>query len=347
MPVALFEFCLLASVIIAAGIVLTRCADAFAEITGFGRLLVGSIALAGSTSLAELIVDLSAIRLNLPNLAIGDLIGSSMMNLLILAIMDLSHHAKGKMLSRAAAAHALSGTLGIALTALVGLGILIGPRSPNASLFGIHVTVYLLSLGYVFGVRMIFIDQRLALRAAKEAVGVEQTKVENAVADKSYSGPTRGNLKRYVAGFVAAAMAIFYAGPRLAEVAGEIAELSGLETSFVGTTFVALSTSLPELVASITALRIGAFDLIVGNICGSNAFNMVLFLPLDAVHPGPLFSVADPAHLISLLAVIVCTAVVILGQLYWPDRRRRFIEPDAWLVILLICGAFGLVYVAS
>jgi cation:H+ antiporter len=137
---------------------------------------------------------------------------------------------------------------------------------------------------------------------------------------------------------------ICVAGPRLAEAAGKIAELSGLGSSFVGTTFVALSTSLPELVASITAVRMGAFDLIIGNIFGSNAFNMVLFVPLDAAYPGSLFAAANPSHVISVLAVIVCTAVVILGQLYGPDRRRRFLEPDAWLVILLVCGAIGLVY---
>jgi cation:H+ antiporter len=354
MASALIEFCVLAAIIIAAGTVLTRCADAFAEITGFGRLLVGSILLAGSTSLPELTVDLSAIRLDLPNLAIGDLIGSSLMNLLILAVIDLSHQAKGRMLSRAAAAHALSGTLGIALAAVVGIGILIGPRFPNASLLGIHLTVYLLALGYILGVRMIFIDQRMAVREAKEAAEAKQAKeagdspkASQASRESILGGTARPGLARYIAGFIAAAAVIFFIGPRLAEAAGKIAELSGLASSFVGTTFVALSTSLPELVASITAVRMGAFDLVVGNVFGSNAFNMVLFLPLDAAYPGALFAVANEAHVISVLAVIVCTAVVILGQLYWPDRRRRFLEPDAWLVILLICGALGLVYATA
>ena len=130
MTTAVLQFVLLAAVIIAAGSVLTRCADAIAELTGLGRLLVGSVLLAGATSLPELTVDLSAIRLNLPDLAVGDLVGSSLMNLLILAVMDLSHRSRGRMLSRAAAAHALSGTLTIALTALVGVGILVAPSRP-------------------------------------------------------------------------------------------------------------------------------------------------------------------------------------------------------------------------
>ena len=335
MLTAIFEFVLLASVIIVAGTVLTRCADAFAEITGLGRLLVGSILLAGATSLPELTVDLSAIRLDLPNLAVGDLIGSSLMNLLILAVMDLTHHGRGKMLSRAAAAHALGGTLGIALTALVGIGILIAPRWPNATLFGVHAAVWCLALGYALGVRSVFLDQRVAARTAVDTGAVSE------------AAPRHRRLGYYIAGFAAAAAVIFFIGPRMAETAGRIAEMSGLGSSFVGTTFVAFSTSLPELVASVTAVRLGAFDLVIGNVFGSNAFNMVLFVPLDFVYPGTLFAVANSAHVISVLAVIVCTSVVIMGQLYLPDSRTRFIEPDAWLVITLIVGALTLVYAAA
>lgn len=335
MTTAILEFLVLAAIIIAAGTVLTRCADAFAEITGAGKLLVGSVLLAGATSLPELTVDLSAIRLDLPNLAIGDLVGSSLMNLLILAVMDLTHHGRGKMLSRAAAAHALSGTLGIALTALVGVGILVAPRFPQATLLGVHAATWALAAGYCLGVRLVFLDQRVAARQAVET---------GAVAEEA---KPRGPLWRYVAGFVAAAGVIFFVGPHLAETAGRIAELSGLGSSFVGTTFVALSTSLPELVASITAIRLGAFDLVIGNVFGSNAFNMMLFVPLDFAYPGALFAAAAPAHVISVLAVITCTSVVIMGQLFLPDSRRRFIEPDAWLVISLILGALALVYATA
>lgn len=335
MLLAVAQFVVLAAIIIVAGTVLTHCADAVAEITGFGRLLVGSILLAGATSLPELTVDLSAVRMNLPNLAVGDLIGSSLMNLLILAVMDLSHQSRGKMLSRAAAAHALSGTLGIALTAMVGVGVLTAVHAPQLMLFNVHASVWIVAVLYLFGVRTVFLDQRIAAR-----------KTEETVAEAGALQP-RGKLSRYIAGFVAAATVIVLCGPYLAEAAGTIAELSGLGSSFVGTTFVALSTSLPELVASITAVRIGAFDLVIGNVFGSNAFNMLLFVPLDWAYPGPLFAAASPAHVISALAVIVCTSVVIMGQLYQRESRIRLLEPDAWLVIVLICGALFLVYATA
>lgn len=69
----LFEFVVLAGVVVAVGVCLANCADKIAEITRLGHLLVGSVLLAGATSLPELTVDITAIRLNMPDLAAGDL----------------------------------------------------------------------------------------------------------------------------------------------------------------------------------------------------------------------------------------------------------------------------------
>lgn len=254
------------------------------------------------------------------------------MNLLILAALDFTHHSNGKMLSRTAAAHALSGLLSIALTSLVGVGILTARQSPGWEFLGGHASVWLIGAGYALGVRMVFLDQRVALRAAIDAdVQVEEARV-------------RGPLWQLVLCFLVAAGAIVAAGPFLAASAGRIAELSGLGNTFVGTTLVAFSTSLPEVVTSFAAVRIGAFDLAVGNVFGSNAFNMLLFLPLDLIHPGALLATVNPLHVVSSMAATVATSVVIMGQLYQSEKRLRIIEPDSILVIMLVTSALGLIY---
>jgi cation:H+ antiporter len=313
---------------------LTRSADKIAEITGWGRLLIGSVMLAAATSLPELSVDISAVSQNLPDIAVGDLLGSSLMNLLILAVLDLSHRSRGKMFSRAASAHALSGVQCIALTAIVGIGFLTARRAPDFGLFGVHAAVWAVAVGYLLGVRLIFLDQRISLREAIES---------GATPPPAHS---RKGLVRCVLWFIAAAAIITITGPRLAASAGKIAQLSGLGGSFVGSTFVALSTSLPELVTTIAAVRLGAFDLAVGNIFGSNAFNMLLFFPLDLAFPGTLLAVASPVHMVSVLAVILAMAIAIMGQLYQSEAHRiRLLEPDAWLVIALVLGAMWLIYI--
>lgn len=134
---------------------------------------------------------------------------------------------------------------------------------------------------------------------------------------------------------------IIVAGPFLAEAAGELAELSGLGTTFVGSTMVALSTSLPELVATVAAVRMGAFDLAIGNVFGSNAFNMALFVPLDLAQSGPLLGLASATHAVTGVWVIIVSSVAVMGQIYNAESRRRIIEPDAMLVGLLVMAAMA------
>ena len=323
------QFILTAAVIVVAGTFLSRFADVIAELTGLGRLLIGSILLAGATSLPELSVDISAVRKMLPNVAVGDLMGSSLMNLMILGVIDLLPGSRGRALSRISSAHALPGALAIVLTALAAMAIV--TRS-NLSVYNISVAGLGLGLAYLFGMRMVYRDQRLSapMSTADQEVTERATR--------------RGALAKAALGFAAAAAVIVVAAPFLADAAGELAELSGLGGTFVGTTLVALSTSLPELVASLAALRMGAPDLALGNILGSNVFNMALLLPLDLAYPGQLFADVAVTHALTALTVIVVTAIVIMGQLYQADRRVRLVEPEGGLIIVLVIGSLVMVF---
>lgn len=329
---SLSQFGVCAVVVIIAGTVLAKAADRIAEITGFGRLLVGSILLAGATSLPELTVDISAIRIGAPDLAVGDLLGSSLANLLILAMLDLLKYSKGKMLSRASARHALSGSVSILMTAVAGLTILVGPKMGDVEWFGVSPGFVLVGIVYVFGARVIFIDQR-----ASAADISEHSQIEDPNIPAHRLGPE-------ILKFCVAAVVILLVGPFMSHAAEQFAAATGLGRTFVGTTLVALSTSLPEFVASLAAIRIGAFDLAVGNVFGSNAFNMMLLLPLDIIQKGPLSNVVSAGHCITSFTVIAATQIAIIGQLYHLEKRRRFIDPDAWLVIASAIAGLALVY---
>lgn len=334
MLIILAQFLVSAAVILIAGITLTRCADAIAEHTGLGRMLAGMILLATVTSLPELAVDISAVRMGMANLALGDLMGSSLFNLLILGVLDLMHQSRGRMFSHTTAAHALSGTISICLTALAGLGILLGGRSIDLSFLGVGAAAWGVLIVFVLGVRLVFYDQKTLTQEA----GISLSKVAAPVHYRKLT------LRRAVIGFALAAIAIVITGPFLAHSAGRLAELSGLGNTFVGTTLVALSTSLPELITSLAAVRMGAFDLAVGNIFGSNSFNMAMLVPLDAFQSGALLAQVSATHLATCLAVIFITAIAIISQLYHVERRIRFIEPDAALVVALTLGALVILY---
>ena len=334
----------LAAVVATAGTILARAADRIAAVTGLGRLLVGSILLAAATSLPELSVDVAAVRGGMADLAAGDLLGSSLMNLLVLAGVDLAQRSGRRMLSREAASHALSATLSIALTGLAALAVLTAGRLPGFTPLGISGWSWAILAAWLLGGRMMFIDQRISVRAAAEAEAKAAAEGAEPPAEQESGRPRLAAVLLPGLVFAAAAVTLLVAGPRLAATADRLAAATGLGRTFVGTTLVAVTTSLPELVASIAAVRLGAFDLAIGNTFGSNAFNMVLFVPLDACHEGSLFAAVSPAHAVTAVAVIVATAVAVLGQLYHEERRIPVFEPDAVLVLLVVLGALLMVY---
>lgn len=303
------------ALVVAAGAALARYADAIADISGLGRLWIGSVLLAGATSLPELGTDIAAVRLRAPDLAAGDLFGSSMANMLILAMIDI-WPARSRVLRNATLDHALSACLAIVLTSLA--AFLVVSRS-KAEFFGVNPGSALLLVLYVGGTRAVYRHARRgeALKAA------EATPV-----------PPRLTLRKASIRFTLAAAAVLAAAPVFAWSAKGLAAVTGLGTTFLGTWLVGLTTSLPELVASVAAVRLGAFDLAVGNLFGSNAFNMALFFALDLAQPGSFFAAVDPSHALSGLFGIVLTSLGLAAIVYRAERRYALLEPDSALMVL-------------
>lgn len=336
MTASIIQFLLSATVILLAGYALSQFGDVIAKRTKLGGLLVGGLLIAGATSLPEMAVDINAIRLGAPDLAVGDLLGSSLINLLILAVFDLTRYSHGRMLSRASAAHALAASVSIAMTGMAGIFIQLGPKLEEAVFLRIGPGPVVLVATYLIGFRLI-VHSRVKSEAEPEEVSEIILPLVGAV-----------SLKGAVMGFVAAAVAILIAGPFLAKAADHLAKESGLGGTFFGSTFVALCTSLPEVASTFSAVRMGAFDMALGNILGSNSMNMALLLVLDVTDEGSLLSSVSPTHAYTALCVVVVTAVVILGQLYRVEKKKPFLEPDALLAIFLIlCSLTGLYFMKA
>jgi cation:H+ antiporter len=152
-------------------------------------------------------------------------------------------------------------------------------------------------------------------------------------------------LRRALVGFAAAAGVTLAAAPLFAYAAKELAVATGLGATFTGTWLVGLSTSLPELVTSIAAVRIGAFDLAVGNLFGSNAFNMSIFFWLELANPGgSLFSEASGAHALSGLFAIVMMSLGLAAIVYRARKRFTMLEPDSALIVLAYALALWILY---
>lgn len=325
---SIVQFFVSSASIIIAGIFLVRFSDRIAHITKLSRLIVGSLFLAAATSLPELFVDISAVNNKMPDLAVGDLMGSSIFNLFILGIADLAHKGSTVIFSRASAHHAMAALLSIGMTALAAAGILIEHQIKLPIIGPIGIISILIPITYLFGLRLVYFNQKIT----NEEPELKLHKIE------------RKPFLIALSGYLLSAGAILVAAPYLSEAAGEIAEGTGLGQSFIGTTLVALTTSLPELVSTIVSVRMGAYDLALGNIFGSNAFNILLLIPLDFINDGSIFSAVSTQHVFTALATIGITSLAVMGQLYQVEKRKSIIEPDAFAVISLTLTTLIILY---
>lgn len=288
---------------------------------------MGAILVAAATSLPELTTDLHAVLQGNPSLAVGDLFGSSMANMMILAVGDLlTRHTR--MLTRVTINQALVGTLGILLTAIAALGILgAGAGAP----FGIGWSAIAVGVVYVAGMRLLH-------RNRPEPPF--RTEAEVAEARRR-----AGELRTAFVGFGVAALVILVAARFLAASAAELAEAFGVSQGFIGVVLLAITTSLPEAVVSIASIRAGSYDLAVGNLLGSNCFNMAILLPLDVVDGGgPLLAAVEPGLVLAALFAMLLTALALLDVLNKSERKLWAIEPGPGAMILVYALGLYLVY---
>jgi cation:H+ antiporter len=307
-----------------AGVRLAKDGDTIAEGTGLGGMWVGAILIAGATSLPELTTDIHAVLQGNPGLAIGDLFGSNMANMLVLAVADLFSR-QGRMLTRVVVNQTLVATLAILLTSLA----VIGTLSRAGAVVGFGWPALAIGFTYFAGMRLLHRNRAEPPFATGEEVAAARR-------------ASRAGLRRAMIGFGLAAVVILMAAPFLAASTATIAEQLGISKGFAGMVLLALTTSLPEMVVTWTCIRVGAYDLAVGNLFGSNCFNMAAILPLDIVYGSGSILAAVPFELtIGGLFAILLMALAVLDVLNKSERRFWIIEPGpAFMVLAYFAGLY-------
>ncbi|NLG71600.1 MAG: sodium:calcium antiporter [Chloroflexi bacterium] len=320
------QFLISAAVIVAASMFLARYADAIALRTGLGRMFIGALLLSSVTSLPELLTTIQAFSQGVPNLAAGNLVGSNMFNMALLALADLAGRDR-RVLRSGAHRHALTGSLTLMMIALA-IFFLVADIDVQVGWVGLDSIV--LILAYIGGVRLLQAQSRAVAREQQDEVIPEGV-------------PPLG---RAIIGFILAAAVLTVISPVLVSSSSAIAEVTGLGTSFVGLTLVALVTSLPEVVTTTQLVRDGAEDMAVGNLFGSNMFNMFAIGLVDFFYlPGRFLGVIESSFVLVGMIGLIMTALGLIGNLARIERRLWFIEIDALLMLVLYFGGLWLLYV--
>jgi cation:H+ antiporter len=300
------QFGIALALITAAGSELARQGDVIATRTGLGGTWVGLILLATVTSLPELITGVSAVVLaDAADIAVGAILGSCVFNLAIIVVLDFLMR-EVPLYSRLSPNHVLSAAFGIILIGVVGFSLLLEHRGRGLAVG--HVGIYspIIAVIYLMAVRTLFRHER----------NCESRPVESgAVA----SGTSLGAALWI---YALAATVVVATGVWLPFIGQRLAVVMGVGETFVGTLLIALATSLPEVVVTVGALRIRAFNMAVSNLFGSNLFNVVILVFEDLVFlPGSILTVVSELHTMSAMSAIVMTGIAVVGLVYQPQRR--------------------------
>jgi len=324
------EFIICTSAIVFAGTRLSKYGDIIAEKTGLGRAWIGVVLMASVTSLPELVTGISSVTYaGVPDIAAGDILGSCVFNMLILAVLDAIYRPM-PISTKAHYGHVLSAGFGILLLGIVTTALFLGERLQPLGWIGVYSI--LIVFVYLIAMRMIYsYENRKILEYVKEM----------AVALKYQKIPTRTAVTHYIINAVIVIIAAVF----LPKIGADIAETTGLGQTFVGNIFIAVSTSLPEVVVSIAAVKMDAVDLAIGNLFGSNIFNIFILALDDLLFiEGPILSFVQMDHAVSAVSAIMMTAIAIIGLTYRTEKKRLFLAWDSIGILLIYIINLMLLY---
>jgi len=320
-------FAIAAVFIIFEGIKITACADEVADRTGIGKGFIGVLLLGMATSLPEVVTSVSSVVLvDATDMAIGNLLGSCTFNILIVVILDFMFRLKN-----AERSSVITGVLSLGMVGLVFLGYFVGDSLP--AMLTLHPVSMLIVVAYMLSLWWIY-------RSEKKDNDASDESVETAPEHSGSAGALAAKTVFHASALIGTSIWMSY-------ICDSLAISTGLGTTVVGALFMAMATSLPELAVSVSAMRMGQMSMSLGNIYGSNIFNIGIFALVDiAEGKGSLFDAFTSRHLILGVEVVAMTILMLIGFSVMKDNVRiARLRPAAFLTfIIYIAGTWFLFY---
>lgn len=326
-----FAFC--TAVILFCGKRVAKYGDIIAEKTGLGGLWIGVVLVSVATSLPELFTGIgSTVFINAPNLTVGNLFGANTYNLVNISLLDFLN--KGApLLSVISRGQLLTAVLSLVPLSLAVLGILLGSNAPGMSFANISLFSILILASYLVSARIIFKFEK------KQQKILREIRKEEKIVFK-YDSISLSKASTYYAIF---ALMIAGAGVWLAYIGDDLARFLGLSQNFIGSLFLGFATTLPEITVSIAALRLGAKELAVANMVGSNLFNITIIFLNDVFYrKAPIFEVLSKQNIFTAFIVVLMTITVIAGLVLKP-KKKTILGLSAYSIVLIgifLIGAY-------
>ncbi|WP_254449478.1 sodium:calcium antiporter [Anabaena sp. UHCC 0253] len=249
-----------------------------------------------------------------------------------MALLDI-YNGPDPVLQRAQISHGLAASLGCAMLGVTAGGILVAKTEINLTIGWVGIPSIILFLLYFLSARMIakFEIKRRAQVLEEE---IEAFQYRHITSKQAY-------LK-----FIFLSVMIVILGIWLAYLGDQVAAVTGLGESFIGAILLATATSLPEVVASLAAVRLNAVDLAVSNVFGSNITNLAILGFYDFVYlQGSLWLNISQIHIFTTILAMIMTSVAITGLIYHAvSGSRMYITWDGLTLIALYVSGMYVIY---
>ncbi len=314
----------LATIIIATK--LSKYADAISKKTTYGGAFLGAILLGGATSLPEITTSYTAAIIHNPDLILGNILGSNLFNLLTLAFLNI-YFIKKRIFQYKTKEHLYAALLGLFLTVYLLFGLYI---KSDIQIWGVGLDSILLLVGYGFGLWLLS-------KIPNEQTGEEKKPEPNSEVLQS------GSLRSTTVKFVISCLLIMFFGTILTVTGDEIAVITGLGSSFVGMFLIAVTTSLPEVVSCIVAVRLGNPSLAIGSVLGSNLFNLFVLGSSDFFYrSGLLLASVDIFHYLSTITLIIMNIIIVFVLARKTQRTPKYVYVSVIVIALYVLNSLYL-----
>lgn len=271
---------------------------------GIPQLVIGLTIVAMGTSAPEAAVSINAALKGTAGIAVGNVVGSNILNILI--ILGLTGVITSVAVQRSTLLYEMPYMLLVTIV-LLGMGL-----TGNSISFLEGIILWVLFVVYLVYLFML-------ARKGRQEDGAEEKR----------------SIWKLLLYAVVGGIIVVWGSNITVDSATAIAEMIGLSEKFIGLTIVALGTSLPELVTSVTAAKKGNADIAIGNIVGSNIFNILFVLGTSALIIPLSFEAS-----FAIDAIIAIAAGILLWVSTFPGKKLT----RPWSIVMLICYGAYLVY---
>lgn len=278
------------------------------------QIVIGLTIVAMGTSAPEAAVSITGAINGVADIAIGNVLGSNILNILI--ILGITGIIKSIPVKKT--------TLLIEIPFMIIITIILLIMGQNNSIISLFEGIILVVL-FIFYLTYLFV---LSKHRDEKEINIEKTyEIEDSKEEKT--------ALELILLSVFGCILIVWASNIVVNSATIIATFFGLSERIIGLTIVAFGTSLPELVTSVTAAKKGNTDIAIGNIVGSNIFNILFVIGISALIIPISF---ESKFLIDAIIAIAVGILLLISTI----KNKKLTKP--WSIIMLICYVVYLIY---